>query len=129
MAKKKVNKDKVIKNVIAKFKGKDYDTFLAKIKGHDKPFRIEYKGINKGFTPDLIALNGDSATIFDLLPKLLKSELQENFQKWILFNDYAQKSGGEFIVLSAKDIKDDVQKMLDAKKINASIQLLDDFED
>lgn len=128
MASKKINKDTIIKNIIAKFKGKEFDTFLAKMKGYDKPFRIEYKGINKGFTPDLIALNGESATIFDFLPKLLKSELQENFQKWILFNDYAQKSGGEFIVLSAPEIQEEVQKMLDAKKINAKIQSVKDFE-
>lgn len=119
---KKLNKEAIIKSLIQNLKKKGFKNIKANIKGQDSPEKVSYKWAQKSFAPDVTAEDEAEHTFFyQVHTKILKSEIQEYFQRWILFTSLAHTSGGKLTLLVPKDNYDQIQKLITDKKINAEV--------
>lgn len=119
---KKLNKETVIRSLIQSLKKKGFKNIKANIKGHVSPDKVSYKWAQKSFAPDVTVEDDNEHTFFyQVHVKILKSEIQEYFQQWILFNSLAHTSGGKLTLVVPKDNLEQIQKLISDKKINAQV--------
>lgn len=119
---KKLNKEAIIKSLIQKLNKQGYKNIKANIKGQISPDKVSYKWAQKTFAPDVTAEDDSEHTYFyQVHVKILKSEIQEYFQQWILFTSLAHTGGGKLTLVIPKDNYEQIHKLITDKKINAEV--------
>lgn len=106
-----------LKSLIKKVEKNKPEELYAKVQGIPSPEKINYKGSNQSFVPDLVAKYEDSEDIYVIEEKYTKSSLSEMLSRWLLFSTEARKRRGKFYLFVPEKHLSDIQDILERKQI------------
>jgi len=119
---KSIDKTMVTRAVIIKIQD-DRDPEIIKathIKGYDDPEPIYIKGDDKGYKPDIVAVNNDEINVYEI-------ELNDQMpvEKWRLFSAYARKHNGNLFLVVPDYLKESIKNEIKEKKIPSGLIYFD----
>lgn len=83
--------------------------------------KYSYSKGSKSYMPDNEIISGNRVDLVCVEKKLLKKDLQENIQKWILLSIQAKKQNGEFFLFTETSQKGDFESLIDRLQLNVKL--------
>jgi len=90
------------------------------LKGFDDPETIYIKGNEKGYKPDIVAINKNGINVYEI-------ELSDQMpvDKWRLFSTYAQKNNGNLFLVVPDYLKETIKREIQDNEIHSRLIYFD----
>lgn len=115
-------KDDMIKAVVDHINEEGIESINSLVDGYDKTKKIVWKNSGRGYFPDITARHDGQMFIFEVLAP--GEEVNENIDKWKLFNAFSRANNGKFYVVAMASNEYTVKNALNEYNLNAQILTL-----
>lgn len=110
----------MLKAVVAYLVDQGFNDVRTREDKDNAPKGIAWKGNERGFKPDVVAMNHGTTYIFSVEKTITgSSDLMK--EKWKLFSEYAKQKDGEFYLVVPSRKKRVTHRLLDQENINARV--------
>ena len=111
----------MLNGAIAYLRVKGFQEIKAPLADFDTP-QVVYSEFDKqGFAPDLIARKDFGVYLFQVVEDPNAKDLEEQRERWEIFEQYAKRKRGRFYLITYSDCADDLTTRLKDSEVEAGL--------